>query len=55
MLIKPYEWLLLKIKHFILGLDSLFRLTRSGTCKLRVDIGDWTNNFAFAEYGFVIT
>ena len=37
--------------NFWLGLDKISRLTKSGENVLRVDLTDWTNETAFAQYG----
>ena len=36
--------------NFWLGLDRIHRLTKSGQNVLRVDLMDWTNDTAYAEY-----
>ena len=42
--------------EFWLGLDKIYRLTVSGSCKLRVDLEDLHGNTAFAEYSsFAVT
>ncbi|XP_046861513.1 ryncolin-4-like [Xenia sp. Carnegie-2017] len=35
-----------------LGLDKIYRLTSAKRNKLRVDLGDWSGNKAYAEYDF---
>ena len=37
--------------NFWLGLDEIHRLTKSGQNVLRLDLGDWNNNRAYAKYG----
>ncbi|XP_046861545.1 fibrinogen C domain-containing protein 1-like [Xenia sp. Carnegie-2017] len=36
--------------EFWLGLDKIYRLTSARRNKLRVDLGDWSGNKAYAEY-----
>ena len=36
--------------EFWLGLENIYRLTRSGRYKLRVDLEDTSGNTAYAEY-----
>ncbi|XP_046861760.1 angiopoietin-related protein 7-like [Xenia sp. Carnegie-2017] len=38
--------------EFWLGLDKIFRLTSARRNKLRVDLGDWSGNKAYAEYDY---
>ncbi|XP_046860830.1 angiopoietin-related protein 7-like [Xenia sp. Carnegie-2017] len=38
--------------EFWLGLDKIYRLTSSRRNKLRVDLGDWSGNKAYAEYDY---
>ena len=37
--------------EFWLGNDNIHRLTASGNTVLRVELEDWSNNTAYAEYG----
>ena len=42
--------------EFWLGLENIYRLTRSGRYKLRVDLEDTSGNTAYAEYDmFAVT
>ena len=36
--------------NFLLGLDKIHVLTKSGQNVLRVDLTDWTNDTAYAKY-----
>ncbi|XP_046861286.1 techylectin-5B-like [Xenia sp. Carnegie-2017] len=38
--------------EFWLGLDKIYRLTSAKRNKLRVDLGDWSGNKAYAEYDY---
>ncbi|XP_046861530.1 fibrinogen-like protein A [Xenia sp. Carnegie-2017] len=38
--------------EFWLGLDKIYRLTSARRNKLRVDLGDWSGNKAYAEYDY---
>ncbi|XP_046861623.1 angiopoietin-related protein 7-like [Xenia sp. Carnegie-2017] len=38
--------------EFWLGLNKIYRLTSAKRNKLRVDLGDWSGNKAYAEYDF---
>ncbi|XP_046861735.1 fibrinogen-like protein A [Xenia sp. Carnegie-2017] len=38
--------------EFWLGLDKIYRLTSSRRYKLRVDLGDWSGNKAYAKYDY---
>ncbi|XP_046861518.1 angiopoietin-related protein 7-like [Xenia sp. Carnegie-2017] len=39
--------------EFWLGLDKIYRLTLAKRNKLRVDLGDWSGNKAYAEYDYI--
>jgi len=43
---------LLYISKFA-GLNKLHQITKQGGCKLRVDLGSWDGDSAWAEYRFV--
>ncbi|XP_046861606.1 fibrinogen C domain-containing protein 1-like [Xenia sp. Carnegie-2017] len=38
--------------EFCLGLDKIYRLTSAKRNKLRVDLGDWSGNKAYAKYDY---
>ena len=40
--------------NFWLGLDKIHRLTKSGQNVLRVNLTDWTDDTAYAKYGFSV-